>query len=62
VKCGRFDRWTFFPDGKMPPSTAGKDACRHIFRQALTSVFRGDPILAGNLVCHRPAGIALRLI
>jgi hypothetical protein len=46
----------------MPPSTAGKDACRHIFRQALTSVFRGDPILAGNLVCHRPAGIALRLI
>jgi len=25
----------FFPGGKMPPSTAGKDACHHIFRQAL---------------------------
>ena len=24
-----------FPGGKMPPSTAGKDACHHIFRQAL---------------------------
>ena len=35
VKCERFDRWTVFPGGKMPPSTAGKDACRHIFRQAL---------------------------
>ena len=23
--------------GKMPPSTAGKDACRYIFRQALTT-------------------------
>ena len=35
MKCERFDRWTVFPGGKMPPSTAGKDACRHIFRQAL---------------------------
>ena len=35
VKCERFDRWMVFPGGKMPPSTAGKDACRHIFRQAL---------------------------
>ena len=37
VKCERFDRWTVFPDGKMPPSMAGKDACRYIFRQALTA-------------------------
>src|ERR1035441_9044104 len=35
VKCERFDRWTVFPGGKMPPSTAGKDACPHIFRQDL---------------------------
>jgi len=26
VKCERFDRWTVFPGGKMPPFTAGKDA------------------------------------
>jgi hypothetical protein len=26
---------TIVPGGKMPPSTAGKDACRYIFRQAL---------------------------
>jgi aspartyl-tRNA(Asn)/glutamyl-tRNA(Gln) amidotransferase subunit B len=31
----RFARRTFFPGGRMPPSTAGKDACRYIFRQAL---------------------------
>jgi arylsulfatase A-like enzyme len=24
-----------FPGGRMPPSTAGRDACRHVFRQAL---------------------------
>jgi len=35
MKCERFDRWTIFTGGKMPPSTAGKDACRHIFRQTL---------------------------
>jgi hypothetical protein len=26
----RFARRTFFPGGSMPPSTAGKDACRYI--------------------------------
>ena len=40
VKCERFDRWTVFPGGKMPPSTAGKDACRHIFRQTLKASSR----------------------
>jgi hypothetical protein len=32
---GRFNHPAFFPGGKMPPSTAGRDACRHIFRQPL---------------------------
>jgi hypothetical protein len=32
VKSKRFASRTFFPGGKMPPSTAGKDACRHIFK------------------------------
>jgi hypothetical protein len=34
VKSERFALRTFFPDGKMPASTAGRDARRHIFRQA----------------------------
>jgi hypothetical protein len=33
---GRFTHPAFFPGGKMPPSTAGRDACRHIFRQPLS--------------------------
>jgi hypothetical protein len=36
VNPKRFARRSFFPGGRMPPSMAGKDACRHIFRQALT--------------------------
>jgi hypothetical protein len=31
----RFAQRRLFPGGRMPPSTAGKDACRHIFKQAL---------------------------
>jgi hypothetical protein len=34
-RCERSILCTVFPGGRMPPSTAGKDACRHIFRQAL---------------------------
>ena len=30
TKCERCDQWTVFPGGKMPPSTAGKDARRYI--------------------------------
>jgi hypothetical protein len=33
-RCGRSIIPTVFPGGRMPPSTAGKDACRHMFRQA----------------------------
>jgi hypothetical protein len=36
VNSERFARRSFFPGGRMPPSTAGKDACRHIFRPALS--------------------------
>jgi hypothetical protein len=49
VKCERFDRWTVFPGGKMPPFTAGKDACRHIFRQALTVGFPNHLEFFGKL-------------
>ena len=35
VESERFARRAVFPGGKMPPSTAGKDAFRHIFSQAL---------------------------
>src|ERR1035437_8442118 len=35
VASERFALRAVFPDGKMPPSTAGKDACRHLFRPAL---------------------------
>jgi hypothetical protein len=36
----------FFPGGKMPPSTAGKDACRDIIRPALS---RGICFLSSGL-------------
>ncbi len=35
VMPSHFRRPWFFPDGKMPSSTAGRDACRYIFRQTL---------------------------
>jgi hypothetical protein len=35
VNPKRFAWRSFFPGGRMPPSTAGKDACRYIFRPAL---------------------------
>jgi hypothetical protein len=34
MKSKRFAGWTVFPGGKMPPSTAGKDARRYIFQAA----------------------------
>ena len=45
----------FFPGGKMPPSTAGRDACRYIFRQALTvllliSICAVCPLKAADVV------------
>ena len=35
VKSERFAWRSFFPGGRMPPSTAGKDACRYIPAAAL---------------------------
>jgi hypothetical protein len=45
VNSERFTLRSSFPGGRMPPSTAGKDACRHIFRQALSGVTRQLPVL-----------------
>jgi hypothetical protein len=36
---------TVFPGGGTPPSTAGKDARRHIFRQALKHLSAVDPVM-----------------
>jgi hypothetical protein len=35
VTMKRFNLRAILPGGKMPPSTAGRDARRHIFRHAL---------------------------
>jgi hypothetical protein len=36
VTMKRCNLRAILPGGKMPPSTAGRDARRHIFRHALT--------------------------
>jgi len=35
----RISQRSFFPGGKMPPSTAGKDACRYITNNLQPSTF-----------------------
>jgi hypothetical protein len=54
VNPKRFARRSFFPGGRMPPSSAGKDACRHIFRQALNNYGR-DGALRRPLASAFPA-------
>jgi len=49
-KSGRFILRTLFPGGKMPPSTAGRDACRYIFREPLKLA-----ALAAVFFCILPA-------
>jgi hypothetical protein len=41
-----------FPGGKMPPSTAGKDACRYIFKQALNGSWSGGRKI--EILCQIP--------
>ncbi len=43
VTMKRFNLRAILPRGKMPPSTAGRDARRHIFRHALKRLTKGRP-------------------
>jgi hypothetical protein len=61
VKSRRFASQTVYPGGKMPPSTAGKDACRHIIRPALKLAARALALAAGFTALTAAADDAVSL-